>query len=100
METKLKESEIKFQLLFDRNPVPYQFLDQKGYFLDVNQAWLDTMGYSREEVIGKNFSEFLSPDFESHFEKNFPRFKAAGEIHDVRFQMLRKDGSLIFVEYD
>jgi PAS domain S-box-containing protein len=58
------------------------------------------MGYSREEVIGKNFSEFLSPDFASHFEKNFPHFKEAGEIHDVRFKMLRKDGSVIFVEYD
>lgn len=100
METKLKESEKKFQLLFDRTPVPYQSLDQKGYFLDVNQAWLDTMGYSREEVIGKNFSEFLSPDFAAHFEKNFPRFKEAGEIHGVRFKMLRKDGSVIFVEYD
>ena len=96
METKLKESEKKFQLLFDRTPVPYQSLDQKGYFLDVNQAWLDTMGYSREEVIGKNFSEFLSPDFASHFEKNFPQFKEAGEIHDVRFKMLRKDGSYNF----
>lgn len=100
METKIKESEKKFQLLFDRTPVPYQSLDKNGYFLDVNQAWLDTMGYSRDEVIGKNFSEFLTPDFASYFEKNFPRFKDVGEIHGVRFKMLRKDGSVIFVEYD
>lgn len=100
METKLKESEKKFQLLFDRTPVPYQSLDKKGYFLDVNQAWLDTMGYSREEVLGKNFAEFLTPDFASHFKINFPKFKDAGEIHGVRFKMLRKDGSVIFVEYD
>jgi PAS domain S-box-containing protein len=58
------------------------------------------MGYSREEVIGKNFSDFLTPDFALHFEKNFPRFKDAGEIHGIRFKMLRKDGSIIFVEYD
>ncbi len=100
METKLKESEKKFQLLFDRTPIPYQSLDKNGYYLDINQAWLDNMGYSREEVIGKNFSDFLTPDFALHFEKNFPRFKDAGEIHGIRFKMLRKDGSIIFVEYD
>lgn len=31
---------------------------------------------------------------------NFPRFKDIGELHGVRFKMLRKDGSVIFVEYD
>lgn len=58
MEIKLKESEKKFQLLFDRTPVSYQSLDQKGYFLDVNQAWLDTMGYSRDESLEKIFLNF------------------------------------------
>jgi len=100
MGKKLKESEKKFHMLFENSPIPYQSLDENGFLLEVNSAWLDCLGYSREEVIGRNFAEFLEPRCEKHFKKNFPLFKAAGEIHDVQFELKRKDGSFIFVSYE
>ncbi len=57
------------------------------------------MGYTREEVLGKNFSEFLVPEWKSHFKVNFPRFKAIGEILGVEFEMVKKDGSTILVSF-
>ena len=74
----LRESEERFRLLYERTPLGYQSLDENGLFLEVNQAWLDTLGYSREEVLGKPFGDFLHPDWEDHFKENFPRFKAVG----------------------
>ena len=56
------ESEEKFQLLFNKAPLGYQSLDQDGRFIEVNQKWLDTLGYTREEVIGKWFGDFLCPE--------------------------------------
>ena len=53
------ESEKRFRLLFMNAPMPYQSLDENGNFLDVNQTFLDVMGYSREELIGRNFGDFL-----------------------------------------
>jgi len=100
MDKELKESEKRFYMLFRNSPLPYQSLDENGFLLDVNPAWLECLGYSKDEVIGKNFSEFLSPNYGEHFKKNFPLFKSAGEIHDLQFQMKHKDGSHIFVSYE
>ena len=100
MRRKVAELETDTTLDAENAPLSYQSLDENGYFLAVNQAWLDTLGYSREEVIGKWFGDFLAPGYPDHFKINFPRFKAAGEIHGVEFEMVRKDGSIISVAFE
>jgi PAS domain S-box-containing protein len=97
--TELEAENTHLRRLYDRAPLSYQSLDENGCFVEVNQAWLDTLGYTREEVIGKNFSAFLDPDWREHFRHNFPRFKSIGEILGVEFNMLKKDGSAIFVSF-
>lgn len=99
IEKALQESQSRFKLLYERTPLAYQSLDQNGNFIEINRSWTDVMGYSREEVIGKSFSEFLHPDSKDHFNENFPRFKAIGEILGVEFEMVKKDGSLILVSF-
>ncbi len=93
------ESEERFRELFEEAPLAYQALDQSGNFIDVNQTWLSTMGYSKGDVIGKNFSEFLHPDCTDHFRENFPRFKAIGEVLGTEFTMQKKDGTKILVSF-
>ncbi len=85
--------------LYERAPLGYQSLDENGCFLFVNQAWVEGLGYSKEEVIGRNFSDFLHPDWRDHFKENFPRFKAIGEILGVEFEMVKKDGSSLLVSF-
>lgn len=92
-----KESGERFRLMFTNAPIPYQSLDEQGNFLDVNQTFLDVLGYSREDVIGKNFADILHPDWQDHFKENFPKFKAVGEILGVEFELVKKDGSIIFI---
>ena len=96
-EEDLEESEKRFQSMYDTAPLPYQALDENGCFLDVNPSWTEELGYIREEVIGKWFGDFLVPEYRDHFKQFFPRFKAAGEIYGVEFEMLRKDGSTLFI---
>jgi len=36
---------------------PYQSLDEEGRIIHVNKAWLDALGYSHEEVIGRYLTE-------------------------------------------
>jgi PAS domain S-box-containing protein len=98
-DKKLKE-EANFRLLYDRAPIAYQSLDIDGYLLEVNETWLEKMGYSREDVIGKWFGDFLAPESVEIFKENFPRFKQEGEIFDVTFHMSRSDGSKIIVSFD
>lgn len=81
-------------------PLAYQSLDGDGRLLEVNQTWLDTLGYTREEVIGKGFADLLPPEMRHHFATTFPRFKAAGQITDIEFSLIRKDGSQIQVTFN
>jgi len=86
--------------LYDHAPFGYQSLDENGCLLEVNQTWLDKLGYCREEIIGKNFSEFLTPDWQDHFKEYFPRFKAIGETLGTEFEMLRKDATTFLASFD
>lgn len=86
--------------LYVKAPFAYQSLDSNGCLLEVNDEWLATLGYTREEVVGRNFGEFLHPAWQDHFTENFPRFKAVGEILGVEFEMVGKDGAIVHVAFD
>ncbi len=96
---QLMESEERFKLLFEKAPLGYQSLDEEGNFLEVNQQWCDLLGYTREEVIGKWFGDFLSPENQNAFRSRFPIFKAQGYIHS-EFEMLHKSGQAVFIAFE
>jgi|WetSurMetagenome_2_1015567.scaffolds.fasta_scaffold01619_6 PAS domain S-box-containing protein len=98
-EKELKESEERFKMLFERAPVGYQSLDENGNILEVNETWLEMMGYSKEEVIGNWFGDFLIPEYTEAFRERFSLFKEWGKVHS-EFVMNKKDGSQITVAFD
>jgi PAS domain S-box-containing protein len=95
----LRASEERFQMLFNKAPLGYQSLDIKGNFIDINQQWLDSLGYSRHEVIGKWFGDFLAPEYKDGFRERFPVFIAQGHIHS-EFEMLHKNGEKRYIAFD
>ena len=96
---QLKQSEERFRALFDQAPLGYQSLDINGYFIDVNQQWLNTLGYTREEVVGKWFGDFLAPAYREPFRERFPIFKAQGQIHS-EFEMLHRNGTMVYIAFE
>ncbi len=55
----LRLSEERFQKAFQYSPVLKTILTVKGgRFIDVNDMWLETTGYTREDVIGKTLQDF------------------------------------------
>ncbi|MCP4128565.1 MAG: PAS domain S-box protein [Gammaproteobacteria bacterium] len=100
LKMELCESEKKYRTLYENAPLSYQSLNEDGYFKDVNPMWLETLGYAREEVIGKWFGDFLHPDWKVHFEKNFLESKRRGCVHDVQFKIRRKDGRYLDVSFE
>ncbi|MDQ1239818.1 MAG: hypothetical protein QG577_2004, partial [Thermodesulfobacteriota bacterium] len=94
-----QEDEI-YRSFYENLPLGYQSLDENGCFLEVNQAWLNTMGYSREDVIGKWFGDFITLGYQETFRANFLKFKAAGEIRRAELEILKKDQSTIFAVFE
>ena len=99
-EEALRESEARFRLLYEQSPGPYQSLDADGCILEVNNAWLEALGYKYQEVLGRWFGEFLTGLGPEQFKEKFILFKRLGEIHGIEFEMKRKDGTSIIVSFD
>ncbi len=94
IKDKLDESEKKYEALYRNAPLPYHSLDEDGFFIEINPAWLSTLGYKRNEVIGKYYGDFLHPDFKQHFKNKFPEFKRKGNVNTT-FKIRHKNGSYI-----
>lgn len=92
-ELALKESQERFVHLFERAPLGYQSLNEEGCLIEVNEAWTTTLGYNREEVIGKWFGDFLTPEGGNQFRERFPKFKMTGQVSN-EFTMIHKNGSI------
>ncbi|MDP2182812.1 MAG: ATP-binding protein [Actinomycetota bacterium] len=92
-ESRALDASVEFRLLYENAPLPYQSLDSDGNIIAVNPAWLEGLGYSAEEAIGRWFGDFLAEDQVPKFRERFPHFKEAGETHGADFAMRRKDGA-------
>jgi PAS domain S-box-containing protein len=100
MERTLRESQERFQVLYEDTPMCCQSLDNNACVLEVNRAWLNTFGYIQKEVIGKWFGDFLAPGYQERFKVNFSNFVEKGQGQWAEFEMLRNDGSRISVVLD
>jgi PAS domain S-box-containing protein len=95
-ERKLQESARQIQDLYNLAPCGYHSLDAGGIIQSINDTELTWLGYTREELIGRrSFAELLTPASARVFAENFPRFKECGSVKDLKFEMVRKDGSLM-----
>ncbi len=99
VQKALQESEERFRMLFENAPVGYQSLDSEGRFLEVNETWLDLLGYPKEKIIGKWFGDFLVPRYQGAFRERFQLFKQQGSIHS-EFEMVKRNGSVMFAAFE
>jgi diguanylate cyclase (GGDEF)-like protein/PAS domain S-box-containing protein len=97
-ETAARQYADEVRDLYNQAPCGYHSLDPEGRVTRINDTELQWLGYTREAVIGRPFSEFLSPSSAQRFGDNFARFKASGEVYNLEVEMQRKDGSILPVE--
>ncbi|MFQ3615081.1 MAG: PAS domain S-box protein [Cyanobacteriota bacterium] len=97
-ERSLQDSEQRYRLLFERNPLPMWVFDLETLaFLMVNDAAVQKYGYSREEFLRMTLSEIRPPE-------EIPRLLAMmtavhqGMEDSGIWLHSKKDGSLIQVE--
>lgn len=84
--------------LYRNAPFGYHSLDATGVVMEINDAELGWLGYAREEVVGKlRFTDLLLPQHGHQFEQNFARLKECDSVHDLEYEMRRKDGTTFSV---
>lgn len=94
-EADLRDSEERFRSLYLRTPVMLHSMDKDGKILDVSNYWLQKLGYSRQEVIGKKFVNFLTSESRSYAQDILPGFFRNGSCWDIPYQFICKNGEVI-----
>jgi two-component system cell cycle sensor histidine kinase/response regulator CckA len=93
IEDDLIKSAEEVHDLYNNAPCGYHSLDKDGLIVRMNDTEISWLGYSREEIIGKPFTNFLSDEGRRIFNLTFPRFKEQGTVKEVAYDMVRKDRS-------
>lgn len=87
-----------YRSLYLRTPVMMHSIDAEGCLLAVSDFWLEVLGYSRDQVIGRKLTEFFTGKSRDLAEETvLPHFFAAGSVKDIPYQMVKKNGEIIDV---
>ena len=94
-EEALQRSEEMFSTVFRLSPENITLTSLKeGRYIDINESFLHTIGYSRDEVIGRTATElniWVDPNDHVRFLKDL---KEHGFIHNLEFHMRKKSGEV------
>ena len=94
----LERSGRTYYDLYDNAPDMFVFVDAKtANIIRCNQTVVQTLGYTREEIIGHSVFERYHPDCVEDAHKVFQSFVETGEVHDAELALKRKDGTKIDV---
>ena len=81
------------QDLYDEAPCGYHSLDRAGRVVQINHTELAWLDLRREDVIGRQYTDFLTADGRAAFRQKFPMFLETGHLRDLEIELLRRDGT-------
>jgi PAS domain S-box-containing protein len=91
--TIVSEKEIKYRLLFELSMDAIAIADDDGRFVDVNQAFLNLMRGTREQIMGMNAKEFwVSADDRRAWGGLLKKF---GSLIDFKSKQRTLDGQIL-----
>lgn len=93
----LGESEARFQHLIDSNLIGFFFFDYTGIIIEANNAFLQLVGYGREEMLaGELRWDALTPTEYHPLDKQaIQEIKVSGACTPYEKEFIRKDGSRV-----
>ncbi|MEH2164110.1 MAG: PAS domain S-box protein [Nostoc sp.] len=60
VQEALRQSEAQFRAIFERSSIGIGLIDMKAKIVDANPVLCDILGYSREELYNKTFTDYIS----------------------------------------
>ena len=96
-ERELRASEARFRILVDHASDAFFLYNEDGTVLDVNRQACESLGYSRDELIGMTAFDY-GPDLTPELLQRIRDRLQSGKIVSYDGRHRRKDGTLFPVE--
>jgi two-component system, sporulation sensor kinase E len=98
-EEALRDGKERYSALFDRSLVCIYVHDFEGNFLDANQACLNLVGYTRQEMRSVGFASLLSGDQLPVALQTLEDILRTGRQRELtRYKVRKKGGDFVWVE--
>lgn len=94
----LREAEEKYRELFENAKDAIYVHDLKGRYTSVNRAAEALSGYSRDEILGKHYIEFVAPEYVEAVRDNLCRKLVTEGETSYEVEVIGKDGCRTPVE--
>ena len=91
----LREREARIRRLVDSNIVGIVIWDFQGRIIESNQAFLDIVGYAREDLASLRWTELTPAEWRDVDEQAFAELQATGTVQPREKEYFRKDGSRV-----
>jgi PAS domain S-box-containing protein len=91
----LQEREAKIRRLVDANIIGIVIWDFQGRIIEANQAFLDIIGYAREDLASLRWTELTPAEWCDVDDQAFAELKATGTVQPREKEYFRKDGSRV-----
>lgn len=96
MENELRNREEFYRALIEESLSPV-YIVKKGRISYVNKAFEELTGYSKDELVGKEFFMIHPEDRKEVAKRYFEREKGIREIETYNFRIVRKDGKVRWI---
>ena len=91
---RLRDSESSFRSLFELSPVGIAMNDLKsGRFLQVNDALVQSSGYSREELLEKTYWDITPVDYSAEEQAQLQNMTETRRYGPYEKEYIRRDGT-------
>jgi PAS domain S-box-containing protein len=96
-----------YEWLVRKAPAMATAIGEDGRYLDVNDAFVQRMGYTREELVGQRPDVCVTPETARRIEKEFrPALRRTGKLDNKPVSFVTKSGEIVdcganaIIEYD
>ncbi len=91
-EIESHKSLYRFRQLFENAGYYAYLVSAEGKILDVNNTALEILGYTKDELVGKQISAIYAEESIEKAESVFEKWKLSGKIRDVELAIISKNG--------
>ncbi|MCF7913175.1 MAG: PAS domain-containing protein [Candidatus Cloacimonetes bacterium] len=97
LEAEFKQSEAMFSLTFKHAPIGIAMRAMDGRLIDINQAYADILGYSRQELLAGVFEQVGYLEDIPKSEAEYDKLIAGAKSVHIEKRLIKNDASIIYV---